>query len=156
MFGLLKLDPGERKWGKWKESEVTQSYPTLCNPMDCSLPGSSIHGIFQTRVLEWVAISFSRGSSQPSDQTQVSHIVGRCFTVWAAREVNSHYTLFYIISFAHMLSLSRNVYILYSSSYKCSTQFLFPFPHFICFIICFLIQESQALLLTVWYCPSES
>ena len=41
------------------ESEVAQSCPTLCDPMDCSLPGSSIHGIFQARVLEWVAISFS-------------------------------------------------------------------------------------------------
>ena len=46
-----------------KESEVAQLCPTLCNPMDCSLPGSSIHGIFQARVLEWVAISFSRGFS---------------------------------------------------------------------------------------------
>ena len=45
------------------ESEVTQSHPTLSDPMDCGLPGSSIHGIFQARVLEWVAISFSRGSS---------------------------------------------------------------------------------------------
>ena len=45
------------------ESEVTQSCPTLCDPMDCSLPGSSLHGILQARVLEWVAISFSRGSS---------------------------------------------------------------------------------------------
>ena len=54
---------------------------------DCSLPGSSIHGIFQARILEWVAISFSRGSSQPRDWTQISHIVGRRFTVWAAREV---------------------------------------------------------------------
>ena len=43
------------------ESEVSQSCPTLCNPMDCSLPGSSIHGIFQARILEWVAVSFSRG-----------------------------------------------------------------------------------------------
>ena len=42
-----------------KDSEVAQSCPTLCDPMDCSLPGSSIHGIFQARVLEWVAISFS-------------------------------------------------------------------------------------------------
>ena len=45
------------------ESEVAQSGPTLCDPMDCSLPGFSVHGIFQARVLEWVAISFSRGSS---------------------------------------------------------------------------------------------
>ena len=50
-------------------SEVTQSNPTLCNPMDYSLPGSSVHGIFQARVLEWVAISFSRGSSQPRDRS---------------------------------------------------------------------------------------
>ena len=57
--------------------------------MDCSLPGSSIHGIFQARILEWVAISFSRGSSQSRDRTQVFHIVGRCFTVWATREVPS-------------------------------------------------------------------
>ena len=65
------------------ESEVAQSCLTLCNPTNCSLPGSSVRGIFQARVLEWVAISFSRGSSQPRDQTQVSLIVGRCFTVWA-------------------------------------------------------------------------
>ena len=45
------------------ESEVAQSCLTLCDPMDCSLPGFSVHGIFQARVLEWVAISFSRGSS---------------------------------------------------------------------------------------------
>ena len=52
-----------------------QSCPTLCNPMDGSLPGSSVHGIFQARVLEWTAIAFSRGSSRPRDQTQVSLIV---------------------------------------------------------------------------------
>ena len=61
--------------------EVAQSCLTLCDPMDCSLPGSFLHGIFQARVLEWVAISFSRGSSQPSNQTWVSHIAGRHFTV---------------------------------------------------------------------------
>jgi len=53
---------GEVKPGV-KESEVAQSCPTLCDPMDCSLPGFSVHGIFQARVPEWVAISFSRGSS---------------------------------------------------------------------------------------------
>ena len=60
--------------------EVTQSCPTLCNPVDCSPPGSSVHGILQARILEWVAISFSRGSSQPRDQTQVSRIGGRRLT----------------------------------------------------------------------------
>ena len=56
--------------------------------MDCSLPGSSIHENFQARVLKWVAISFSRGSSWPRYWTQVSPIVGRHFTVWATREVS--------------------------------------------------------------------
>ena len=51
--------------------KVTQSRLTLCNPMDCSLPGSSVHGIFQTRILEWVTVPFSRGSSQPRDWSQV-------------------------------------------------------------------------------------
>ena len=69
------------------KSEVDQSYPTLCDPVDCSLPGSSVRGIFQARVLEWVAIAFSRGSSWPRDRTWVSCIVGRRFTVWANREV---------------------------------------------------------------------
>jgi len=69
------------------ESEVTQPCPTLCDPLDCSLPGSSVHGIFQAIVLEWIAISFSRGSSQPKAQTRVSRIVDRRFTVWATREV---------------------------------------------------------------------
>ena len=70
------------------ESEVAQSCLTLCDPMDCSLPGSSIHGIFQTRILKWVAISFSRESSQLRDKTQVSCIAGRLLTIWAIREVS--------------------------------------------------------------------
>ena len=71
---------------KESESEVAQLCPTLCNPMDCSQSGSSVHGIFQARVLEWVAIAFSRGSSQPRDRTQVSRTAGRRFTIWATRE----------------------------------------------------------------------
>ena len=66
---------------------VTWPCPILCDSIDCSLPASSVHGISLGRILEWVAISFSRGSSWPRDQTQVSHIVGRCFTVWATKEV---------------------------------------------------------------------
>ena len=60
-----------------------QSCLTLCDPLDCSLPGSSVHGIFQAKILEWVAISFSKGSFPPRDQTQVSRIEGRFFTIWA-------------------------------------------------------------------------
>ena len=64
-------------------SEVTQSCLTLCDPVDCSPPGSSIHGILQARILEWVAISSSRESSWPRDQSQVSCISGRGFNLWA-------------------------------------------------------------------------
>ena len=67
------------------ESEVAQSCLTLCGPVDCSPPGSSIHGVLQARTLEWVAISFSRGSSRPRDRTQVSCIAGRRFNLWATR-----------------------------------------------------------------------
>ena len=55
--------------------------PTLCDPMDCSLPGSSVHGISQARILEWVAIPFSRGSPQPRDQTCTPHVA--CVGRWA-------------------------------------------------------------------------
>jgi len=68
------------------ESEVAQSCPTLCDHMDCSLSGSSVHGIFQARVLEWIAVSFSRESYRPRNQTGVSCIAGRHFTIWATRE----------------------------------------------------------------------
>ena len=66
---------------------VAQLCLTVCDPMDYSLPRSSIHGILQARVLEWVAISFSRGSSRPRDWTWVSRIAGRRFTFWATKEV---------------------------------------------------------------------
>ena len=70
--------------------EVTQLCPTLCDPMDCSLPGSSVHLISQVRVLEWTAISFSRGSSRSRDQTWVRFdqtcLRGRFFIIWATRE----------------------------------------------------------------------
>ena len=60
---------------------VAQPCPTLCNPMDCSLPGSSVHGILQARILEWIAIPFFRGSSWSRDQTQISCIAGKFFTI---------------------------------------------------------------------------
>ena len=58
----------------------------LCNPMDRSSPGSSVHGILQVRILKWAAYTFSRGSSLPRKQTEVSCIAGRFFTSWASRE----------------------------------------------------------------------
>ena len=61
-------------------TKLLQSCPTLCNPVDCSLSGASVHGILQATILEWVAIPFSRGFSSRRDQTRVSCIAGRFFT----------------------------------------------------------------------------
>ena len=70
---------------KWKKVKVAQSCPTLCNPMDYT-----VHGILRTRILKWVAFPFSRGSSQPRDLTQVSHIAGGFFSSWATREAQEY------------------------------------------------------------------
>ena len=77
----------------WKKSYdkpcvlVAQSCLTLCNPMYCSLSGSSIYGILQARILEWIAVPLSRASSWPRDWTQVSCIAGRFFTIWATGKI---------------------------------------------------------------------
>ena len=84
--------PGKPGWGKVKV-KVAQSCPTLCNPMDYT-----VHEILQDRILEWVAFSFSRGSSQPRDWTQVPHIVGRFFTSWATREAQEYWSRYPIPS----------------------------------------------------------
>ena len=76
----------------WKVKVLSRALslcPTLCNPKHCSLPGFSVHGISQARILEWIAIPFSRGSCQPRDQTQVSCIPRNFFTIWVTR---SHIT----------------------------------------------------------------
>ena len=93
------------------ESEVTQLYPILYNPVDCNLPGFPVHGIFQARVPEWVAFSFSRGFSQPRDQTQVSRIAGRCFTV---RATNSALAIRYWC-YSLSLALSSKKHYLFSA-----------------------------------------
>ena len=81
---LPTIECHEVRWG-----EVAQSCPILCDPVDCNLLGFSVHGILQARILEWIAISFSRGSSRPRDWTQLSHIGGRRFNLWATREAYS-------------------------------------------------------------------
>ena len=72
----------ESEWVKFDQSCLT-----VCDPMDHSLPGSFVHGILKARILEWVAIPFSSGTSQPRDQTPVSCIAGRFFAIWATREI---------------------------------------------------------------------
>ena len=78
-YGKWGLEASERKWQSPRSV-------WLCNPMDCSLPVSSVHGILQARILEWVAVPLSRGSSQPWDGTQASCIIGEFFMILAPRE----------------------------------------------------------------------
>ena len=80
-FGEIDVSRFQYESEKVKVKSLSRG--RLCDPMDCSLPRSSVHGLFQARVLEWVALSFSRRSSRPRDWTWVSCIVGRCFTIWA-------------------------------------------------------------------------
>ena len=111
-------------------SEVAQSCPTLCDPMDGSLPGSAVHGIFQARILEWAAISFSRGSSQSRDRTRVSCIADRCFTVWATREAPKWWSckeklLLYFLC-VHVKSLAISLHL---TSPALAAGSLPPVPH---------------------------
>ena len=107
-------------------SEVTQLCPTLCNPVDCSLPGSFLHGILQARILEWVAISFSRGSSWPRDQTGVSCIGGRCFNLWATSSVISkNYTTASRCSLCLLIASAYELRIVWRKSYKSYLGFIF-------------------------------
>ena len=119
------------------ESEVARSCPTLCNSIDCSPAGSSVNGIFQARMLEWVAISFSRGSSQPRDRSRVSHIVGRCFTIWNLKLVETRRLIevfetspcyFTISSQPENCELNDHAYCLYTS-YPESHWGMWAFEH---------------------------
>ena len=95
-FRLTYLDAWmyKRRWlllnkGKWKAKViVAQSCPALCDPVDCSPPGSAVHGALQARILERAVIPFSRGSTPPRDWTRVPHTAGRLFTIWATREAS--------------------------------------------------------------------
>ena len=105
--GLLigvPISSGNVEW----VSEVAQSCLTLCNPMDCSLPGSSVHGIFQASILEWVAIFFSRGSSQPRDWTQVSRIACRRFTIWATWKCGVYWKAPYVTKASQVALVVKN------------------------------------------------
>ena len=134
-------------------SEGAQSCPTLCDPVDCSPPGSSVHGILQAGILEWVAISFSRGSSWPKDRTQVSRIAGRLFNFWATRgfchttvQISCNYThipsLQSLTPFlpSHPSSLSQSAWLgspcHTATSYQLSILHLIVYIHWCYFSIC--------------------
>ena len=111
--------------------------------MDCNLPGSSIHGITQARTLEWVAISFSRGSSQSRDQTQVSRIIGRCFTVSATREVIP-YLLFPVRSLHFFLTT------LLTEQSRVISRFIPP-HHLTVYGLVIIYQNSSTALFFLWH-----
>ena len=92
--------------------------------MDCSPPGSSVHGILQARMLEWVAISFSRGSSWPRDWTQVSCIAGRCFTLWATREAQDIASLITWLRLFHLFLSYYLFLVFYSLIIRCLVDIL--------------------------------
>ena len=98
---------------------VTQSCPTLCDPIDCSPPDFSVQGILQARILEWVAILLSRGSFPPRDRTHTSHIAHRFFTIRATKEAYFIFPLVMcVFSINKLFILSDNfAIILFGCSY---------------------------------------
>ena len=97
--------PNSHRWCDRVTTHTCGSVPRLCpslrDPMDCSPPGSSVHGIFQARVLEWVAISFSRGSSRPRDRTPVSCFAGRFFATEPPGKPTTHTETVYFSGLSH-------------------------------------------------------
>ena len=100
---------------------VAQACPILPNPMDCSPPGSSVLGIFQARILEWVAISFSRGSSRPKDQASLSCIAGGFFTTEPPGTL--------ICGVEAILGANRNECSYYGKQHKDSTKIFFKIAY---------------------------
>ena len=116
---------------------------TLCDPIDGSPPGSAVPGILQARILEWVAISFSRGSSRPRDWTQVSRIAGRLFTVWATGEYFSEYdTILFVFHFFNFIRLSENV----QSYFRDFLTWQFYISNQFCFVFKFLILDLSPFI----------
>ena len=138
--------------------------PTLCNPMDCSLPGSSVHGIFQARVLEWVPITFSWGSSRHRDPNPVSRIAGRRFTVWATREaLINPWSILIVSTFHYQYSLNCLVasvlktllvsgYGTYKWIYRIILFDYHDFPSiFLCFPLYLFILKLITIILLSYY-----
>ena len=123
---------------------VGQLYLTLCDPMDCNPSSSSVQGILQTRILEWVVIPFSRGFPQPRVRTWFSTIAGRFFIVWATMEARSdpfysqflpltplhrdHSCYGYNLTFYLFLCYVLKVLSTNTSEHHCPRAFFFPAP----------------------------
>ena len=127
------------RW-KWKVL-VAQLCLTLCDPMNCNQPGSSVHGILQARILEWVDIPFSRRSSWPRDWTQVSCIAGGFFTIWATREAQHSKIMF------NFLKFSKWLYHLHFPQEYMSSYFSISLQHFLLFVFFIIAILAGA----IWY-----
>ena len=147
----------------------TQCCLILCDPMSCRVPDSSIHGIFQARILEWVAISFSWGSSQPRDQTCVSvspALAGKFFTSWATGKPRDQA----LVTLKYVSTIWSNCFQIFlwcwdiSDMYQnCSLQnskeevfFLIAVPHFFEVSMSFLVPEQLPQIWTILLIPIMS
>ena len=130
---MVKMSKGFRAWGGillilwilFVLCLVAQWCPTLCELWNVSPPGSYVHEILQARILEWIAMPSSRGFSQPRDWTQVSHITGRFFTIWATREalcILFIAQLFILYSSRKLFLLNAHLDIDYKFWFKSSRQ----------------------------------
>jgi len=126
-----------------------QSCPTPCDPMDCTLPGSSVRGILQARILEWVSISLSKGFSRPRDGTQISCIAGRFFTDWARREAP---VLLYIQRFILLIlnGQGSRQSLRVGKNENVKTQ---PYQSSR-FLTTFIVKSRKSLQMQIWAKPS--
>ena len=121
---------------------VAQSCLTLCDPMDCSPPGSSVHGILLAGMLKWVAILFSRGWSWPRDQTHVSCLAGEFFTIWATRK--AMILVFLIFSFKPALLLHSIKMFLSSCSLSAIREVSSRYLRLLMFLLLVLIPACNS------------
>ena len=143
-----------RAWPLWphltlKKEREREVVSNSCNLTNCSPPGSSVHGILQARILEWVAISFSRGTSRPRNWTQVSSTAGRCFNNWPMKEApfNFNHLLKGLISIQSHWGWDFNIWMNFGETHsvhssQCSTWDLYPK---ICSYSCSVLSS-----MTIW------
>ena len=131
----------------WSEVKVAQSCLTLCNPMDYT-----VHGILQARILEWIAIPFSRGSSWPRNQTGISWIAGGFFTSWATREASIE-IITWFLSF-NLLIWCITLIDLHIWENPCISGINPSWLWYMIFLICCCILFARILLRMFYLCPS--
>ena len=139
----------EVRWG-----EVAQSCPTLCDPVDCNLLGLSVPGILLARILAWIAISFSRGSSRPRDRTRASLIGGRRFNLWATRieaYLKGEEAAFAVSSGSKFMLPLKLLKVVYSLI----TLYVYPTFQMVIFCQFLFLQETLISEMCLWHIVLE-